>query len=112
MLDALADQSRKDEWPNIADALGQLSRQAIRPLVAALQTKNVGVKAEIIKALGKIGYPQSLPYLKYVVEKDSSPDLRTLAEESIRQINPAALRAPAEQHSVMEPQRGLRPAWN
>ncbi len=95
MLDALADQSRRDEWPNIADALGRMSRQAIRPLVAALQTDNVGVKAEIIKALGKIGYPQSLPYLKFVAEKDDSPQLRTLAEQSIGQINPASLRAPA-----------------
>jgi len=95
MLDALADESRKAEWPNIANALGQMSRGAIRPLAAALQTNNIGVKTEIIKALGKIGYPQALPYLKYVVEKDNSLELRALAEESIRQIDPAALNIPA-----------------
>jgi HEAT repeat protein len=97
MLEALGDESRKAEWPNVAAALAKMSRQAIRPLVAALQTNNVSVKSEIIKALGKIGYPQSLAYLKYIAEKDDSPALRGLAEESIRQIDAAALKIPAAQ---------------
>jgi len=97
MLDALADQSRKAEWPNISAALAQMSRQAIRPLVAALQTDNFNVKSEIIKSLGKLGYPQSLPWLKYVVEKDTSAELMALAQESIRQIDPAALNVSAAQ---------------
>ena len=97
MLDALGDDARKAEWPNISSALGQMSKEAIRPLAAALQTNNVGVKSEIIKALGKIGYPQSLPYLKYVAEKDSSAELRALAEASIKKIEPAALKVPAAQ---------------
>jgi len=91
MLDALADMSRKEEWPNIIWALPQIGRDAIRPLVAALQTENVAVKGEIIKALGGIGYPQSLAYLKYIIEKDDSAVLRDLAGQSIRQIDPAAL---------------------
>jgi hypothetical protein len=97
MIDALADQSRKAEWPSISQALAQMSRQAIRPLAAALQSDNVAVKSEIIKALGKLGYPQSLPYLKYVVEKDTSAELMALAQESIRKIDPAALNASAAQ---------------
>jgi HEAT repeat protein len=97
MLDALGDDARKAEWPDISSALGQMSKEAIRPLTAALQTNNVGVKSEIIKALGKIGYPQSLPYLKYIAEKDSSAELKTLAEESIKKIDPAALKVPAAQ---------------
>jgi len=95
MLDAIADRSRKEEWPNIIWALPQIGRDAIRPLAAALQTENTTVKAEIIKALGKIAYPQSLAYLKYVIENDDSAQLRRLAERSIRQINPAALKIPA-----------------
>jgi hypothetical protein len=57
--------------------------------------ENAPLKAEIIKALGKIGYPQSLAYLQYVVEKDESPELRNLADASIRQIDPTAARVPA-----------------
>lgn len=97
MLDAMADRSRADELPNIIEALPEVGRPAIRPLVAALQTDNVQVKAEIIKALGKIAYPQSLGYLKYVMEKSDSPELRELASKSIGQIDPAAVQAPAAQ---------------
>lgn len=95
MLDAMADSSRKEELPNIIWALPQIGRDAIRPLAAALQTENVDVKIEIIKALGKIGYPQSLAYLRYVVEKDDSTELVKLAEESIKLIDPAAAKIPA-----------------
>jgi hypothetical protein len=97
MLDAMADKSRKEELPNIIWALPQIGRDAIRPLTAALQTEDVGLKAEIIRALGKISYSQSLPYLKYIIEKDSSDELRNIASESIKQIDPAALQAPAAQ---------------
>ncbi|MCX5634915.1 MAG: HEAT repeat domain-containing protein, partial [Planctomycetota bacterium] len=58
MLEALADESRKDEAANIIWALPQVGRDSLRPLAAALQSKNVPIKAEIIKAMGKIGYPQ------------------------------------------------------
>ncbi len=97
MLDAMADRARAEELPNIVEALPQIGLPAIRPLAAGLQTENVQVKAEIIKALGKIAYPQSLGYLKYVMEKSDSPEMRGLAAESIKQIDPAALAAPAAQ---------------
>ena len=95
MLDTMADADRKDELPNIIWALPQIGRDAIRPLTAALQTDNIGVKSEIIIALGKIRYPQVLPYLKYILEMDDSPQLRGLAEESIKQIDPAAMKISA-----------------
>ena len=97
MVDAMADDSRKDELPNIIWALPQIGRDAIRPLTCALQTKNAAVKAEIIKAMGKIGYAQSTAYLKYVAEKDDSADLRGLAGQSIKEIDSAAVQVPASQ---------------
>ena len=95
MLEAMADPSRENELTNIVRALPQVGRDAIRPLAAALQTENVPLKAQIIIAMGKIGYPQSLPHLKYIVENDDSSQLRAMAQDSIRQINPAMLQAPA-----------------
>ena len=95
MLDAMADNARKQELPNIIWALPQIGKDAIRPLTTALQTKNNSVKAEIIRALGKIGYPQSLAYLKYAVEKDESIEIKTLASQSISEIDPTALQVPA-----------------
>ncbi|MFC1633852.1 HEAT repeat domain-containing protein [Planctomycetota bacterium] len=97
MLDAMADGSRDAELPYIVRALPQIGKDGIRPLAAALQTSNVSLKAQIVTALGKISYPQSLPYLKYVIENDDSAELREMAQSSIRQINPAMLSAPAAQ---------------
>ncbi|MHC4638172.1 MAG: HEAT repeat domain-containing protein [Planctomycetota bacterium] len=95
MLDAMADKSRKEELPNIIWALPEVGKDAIRPLAAALQSDNVAIKSEIVKALARIGYPQSLPYLKYILEKDDSADLRRLATESIVKIDPSAVNTPA-----------------
>ncbi|GAI24280.1 unnamed protein product, partial [marine sediment metagenome] len=53
--------------------------------------------AEIIRALGRISYPQSLAYLKYIIENDDSAELRKLANRSIRQTDPAASKVPAAQ---------------
>ena len=97
MLDAIADSSRENELPYIVRALPHIGRDGIRPLVAALQTDNVTLKAQIIIALGKIGYPQSQAYLKYIIENDDSSQLRAMAQDSIRQINPDMLQAPAAQ---------------
>jgi len=95
MLDAMADDSRKEELPYIVWALPQIGRDAVRPLTAALQTESVAVKAEIIRALGKIGYPHSQPYLKYIVEKEESTELRDLAAKGLLQIDKAAAKVPA-----------------
>jgi HEAT repeat protein len=97
MLDAIADRSRENEWPAIKRALPHIGRDAIRPLAAALQTDNLAVKTEIVKALGEIKYPQAMPYLKHIIEKEDSLDLRGTAKQSVRQIDPAALRISAAQ---------------
>jgi len=97
MLEALADENRKDELANIADALGKIGRDAIRPLVSALQMEHTAVKAEVIMALGETGYPQSLGHLKYVAEKDESKQLREQALRAIKKIDPSVTEVPAAQ---------------
>jgi HEAT repeat protein len=95
MLMALGDESRKNEYSSITQALPKIGRNAIRPLVAAMQTDRAEIKAEIIRALGEIGYFEPLPYLKLVMEKDSSPELKALAEMAITKIDSNALKIPA-----------------
>ena len=97
MLDAIADNSREDELPDIVRALPQIGRDAIRPLVAALQTEDVALKAQIITALAKIGYPQSQAYLKYVAENDGSAEIRDLAKIGLMKIDPGTLKISAAQ---------------
>ena len=89
MLDAMADEQRKEEFPNVTTALPEIGRAAVRPLTASLAMDNAVVKGEVIKALGKIGYPESLGYLKYIAENDRNDLLRQLAAESINQIDSA-----------------------
>lgn len=97
MLDAIADPSRGAEFENIVRAIPKIGKDAIRPLVASLQTNNIKVKSQTIVTLGEIKYPQSLAYLKYIYENDSSPELRALAGKSISLIDPAAMRIPSAQ---------------
>jgi len=99
LLDAMAETMRdpaaKNELAAMIEALPQIGQPAIRPLAAALQMNNEQVNAEIIRALGQIGYPQALPYLKYVAENSQSAELRALAAESLRKIDPRAVNTPA-----------------
>ncbi|MCI0498259.1 MAG: HEAT repeat domain-containing protein [Planctomycetales bacterium] len=95
MLAALADETRQNEFAYITEAIPKIGRPAIRPLTAALQTENVAVKTEIIRALGKIGYFEPLPYLKLVIEKETSDVLKTHAAKAIERIDANALKVSA-----------------
>jgi len=95
LLDALSDQTRKNEFPYITEALGKMDRDAIRPLVASLEMRNDAIKVEIVRALGKIRYNQSLPYLKYIYETTDSSDLKQQSENAICQIDSAAMSVPS-----------------
>jgi hypothetical protein len=101
MLAALTDESRKDQLANVSYAMEQMDKDAVRPLVAALGTKNAGVQAEIVRALGSIRDPQALPYLKYIVEQSEVASLVSAAKNSIREIDPASLETPAAELFVI-----------
>ena len=90
-VETLSDPDRENEFPNISTAMSKMDRNAIRPLVASFQMDNQTVKAEVIRALGKIGYPQSAPYLKYIIENDNSDFLKNLAVKSLEQIDPSTI---------------------
>jgi hypothetical protein len=95
MLSALADTDRKNEYAAITQALPKVGRSAIRPLTASLQMSDVAIKAEVIRALGKIGYFEPLPYLKLIAETDMSGELKSLAEQAIGDIDAGAMKIPA-----------------
>ncbi|AQQ09143.1 hypothetical protein L21SP3_00943 [Sedimentisphaera cyanobacteriorum] len=92
LLNAIADESRKDEMPYITAALGKMGRDAVRPLCAALQMKDVAVKSEAVRALGSIGYSEALPHLKLVWETAETEDIKKLAEKNIQKIKGSALK--------------------
>jgi hypothetical protein len=95
LLMALADESRKNEFSSITQALPKVGRNAIRPLTVSMQTDRAEIKAELIRTLGEIGYFEPLAYLKLVMEKESSAELKSLAEMAITRIDSNALKIPA-----------------
>ena len=97
MLEAMADPSREEEFANIVTALPKIGRDAIRPLAIALNTDNMAIKLEIIRALGDIGYPQAIPHLKNVMENDPVDQMKKEAEIAVTKINPSALKLPASE---------------
>jgi hypothetical protein len=90
LVDAMQDTARKDEMPNIVWSLPQLGKEAVRPMIAALGVSDVGIKTEIVRALGEMRYPESLGYLQYIVEKSGSPQLADVAKAAIVKIDPSA----------------------
>jgi len=97
MLDALEENVGKDSFSYISDALGKMDNDACRPLQTALQMDDAAVKTEIVRALGKIGYAQSLAYLKYVYDTTTLADLKLLAQKSIERIDSDAMKLPASE---------------
>jgi len=91
LVDALADPARRDQLDKIVLALPQIGGPALRPLAAALQANSAAVRVEVVRALGKIGSPEGLPYLKYVVEYEKTDEVRQVAALGIRQIDPDAM---------------------
>jgi len=90
LLDALADPAHKDQLDKIVWALPQIGSAAMRPLGAAIQAGNAAVRVEVVRALGKIGSPEALPYLRYVVEFENTDEVRQVAALGIRQVDPEA----------------------
>lgn len=95
LLAVLGDEGRREEFANITQTLPMIGRPAIRPLAASLQMNQTAVKLEVVEALGKIGYFQSLPYLKYAAEKDESSELRAEATAAIQRIDSTTGQLPA-----------------
>lgn len=95
MLAAMGDETRKNEFAYITDALSKMGVGAVRPLVAAMQMENPAVRAEVVRALGQIGTMEPLPYLKLILEKDSSETCRAMATAAINRIDAGAMQIPA-----------------
>ncbi|MBI9018399.1 MAG: HEAT repeat domain-containing protein [Phycisphaerae bacterium] len=88
LLEAVRDPDRSEEIFVIRDVLPKLGKNAVNPLVVALQqSKDENVQRVALYALGKIGYEGAVPFVKQVVEnnpKDSA--LQKEALQALRQI--------------------------
>ncbi|RME36788.1 MAG: HEAT repeat domain-containing protein, partial [Planctomycetota bacterium] len=68
LIQTLLDPDKAQLHPRIISALPFLGKPAVRPLVMALSMHNDDVRLHVIDALGQIGYPQAVPYLRKLIE--------------------------------------------
>jgi HEAT repeat protein len=100
MLSVLADTGEKTLHPYVVRALPRLGKPAVNPLTAALGSKDEIVQRCAAEALGRLGYPQALPYLKRIAADGTNPAVRDTAVAAVRQIvvaDPRIKDAPAVQ---------------
>lgn len=99
MLTVLADPREADLHPFVTRALPQLGKQAINALTAALSMQNDVVRRSAAEALGRIGYPQALPFLKRLAsDAKANEALRQTADAAVAAIvvaDPKVKEAPA-----------------
>lgn len=87
LLQKLADPDAENRYPYIARALPQLGKGAVDPLIAALATDNIAIRSLVVETLGKLGYPQALPYLVRIAnDQEAGNSVREAALRAIKQI--------------------------
>ena len=87
MVATLTDPARKDLHPYVERALPKIGKEAVNPLVAALEVKEDWVCQTLMDALGELGYPQALPYLRRIAaDAARSESVRKTAARAIARI--------------------------
>ncbi len=101
LIEAIGDARQSRLHPFIVRALPQLGKRILNPMVQALSIPNPQVQRVVAEALGRIGYPQALPYLKRLATDPQANDVvRQAAGAAVAQIvvaNPAVTEQPPVQ---------------
>lgn len=87
-LARLNDPKSVDEHDRLIDALARIGRQAVPPLLAALQTPSTKLRADVIQSLGWIeGTREAVPYLWYpAFATNEPPEVQVSARHALRRI--------------------------
>ncbi len=87
MIQTLLDPAQSDLWPRVINALPGMGKWAVNPLVIALAVRNNDVRLNLIHALGEIGYPQAIPYIRKLIVDDTMPEqVKVAAAHAIERI--------------------------
>ncbi len=87
LLEVLGNPQKQDLHGFVVKALPQLGKKAVNPLVQALSIDDPVVRGAVAEALGRIGYPQALPYLARVVADPKVNDaVRAAAVAAVKRI--------------------------
>jgi len=87
LLDLLADPVSEERRTYAQMAIARLGAKALWPLCAALATEDAMLRTNLCVALGNIGDPRALPYLKQIADDpEQLQDARERAAESVSRI--------------------------
>ena len=84
----LNNSKKKDLHPYIIQAMIQIGRPVLNPLLQQLNTPDQAERLSLVDMIGRIGYPEAVPYLKGIAEtaKDN-PELQNAARRAIGLID-------------------------
>ena len=86
MIMTLRDPNQRPMHQPVQQALVQMGRDALNPLVAATESRDEAVLLPVVSALGRIGNPSVLPYLARVSQnKDTPGAVRTIVNSYLNQ---------------------------
>ncbi len=74
MVGTLLDREKSSLWPGVIVALAKMGKPAVTPLATALAMHNNDVRLHLIRALGEIGYPHAIPYLRRLTVDQAGPE--------------------------------------
>ncbi|MCK4343461.1 MAG: hypothetical protein KAY37_17240 [Phycisphaerae bacterium] len=72
LVESLRDPEQEELFQAIKRCLPLIDRPALNPLVMALRVNDDPTKRFLVEALGKIGYVQAVPYLKYIEQDENA----------------------------------------
>lgn len=88
IIDFLRNPSQRQYHSVCRRALRDLKRKALNPLLAATEMKEAGTLAEVVAALGDIGYDTAIPYLARIAQApDTNAGVKQAAVQSLAQLN-------------------------
>jgi len=87
LVKTLVQQGKSPLRTRIVTALPKIGKGAVNPLVIGLAAESNDVRQDLIYALGEIGYPQAIPYLRKVQsDAKSFPETKSAAETAVSRI--------------------------
>ncbi len=87
LIFALTDPETDIQW-QAAEALGELGKEDLTPLLLAIRKKNKAIRLGVIEALGRIRDPSTVPVLTEALS-DKSPEVRWEAALALGEIGEA-----------------------
>lgn len=87
ILDVLKDPTRSSEHGAVRQALVDLGRMAMNPLVAATESTDPATLQLVSGVLADIGYDAAIPYLQRLAETSKEPGVQQAASNALKAFN-------------------------